>query len=82
MSTPETVDTFPVFLKNGGIIQMSKRLTPCIEPVSTAEQKTDIAAVFQLNSIKEKADKHPIAKKSAEHNTGFLNLLRYNLEAD
>lgn len=63
-------------------MQINKRLTPCMEPVSTAEQKTDNAAVFPFNSIKEKADKHPTAKKNAEHNTGFLNLLRYNLEAD
>ena len=43
---PVIVETFPYFLKNGGTIAVSIEETPCIAPVSNAEQIIDIIALF------------------------------------
>lgn len=77
---PETVETLPYFLKNGGIIQISKRLTPCILPDSTAERITEREALFPLKNDSKRAEIAPIEKITPAQKTGLVNFFLYKAE--
>ena len=78
---PDAVDTFPSFLKNGGIIQISIRFTPCIQPVSSAENSTEATALAPLSRNKPKAAIAPTAKIIHAQPTGFFSCPPYILDA-
>ena len=49
LRSPDTVETFPVFSKNGGIIQISIKFTPCILPARSAVNKTERAVFLPVD---------------------------------
>ena len=64
------MDTFPCFLKKGGIIQTWIRLTPCIQPVRRAEKKTEKAAFFPVEQKSAREDRVPVKKKTPAQERG------------
>lgn len=72
LSTPETVETFFVFSKNGGIMQRSIKLTPCIHPVSAADDKTETTALCPVYKSNINAEIIPTKKNIHAQEIGFL----------
>ena len=72
-NTPDTVDTFPRDLKNGGIIQIRIKFTPCILPVSRAENRTENAAFLLVSKNSASAEMAPVKKNAPAHIRGFVN---------
>ena len=79
--TPDTVDTFPCALKNGGIIQIRIRFTPCIQPVNNADSNTDPMALVPFKKNNPSAANAPTAKIIAAQVTGLFSLPPYIWEA-
>ena len=75
------MDTFPCFLKKGGIIQTWIRLTPCIQPVRRAEKKTEKAAFFPVEQKSAREDRVPVKKKTPAQERGLENFRIYRVEA-
>ena len=78
---PETVETLPLFWKYAGIIQISIRLTQCIEPVRRAENSTENMALLPVKIKSKSAKTVPPPKNSAAQVRGFLKILICNLIA-
>lgn len=74
------METFPYFLKNGGTIAVSIEDTPCIAPVSSAEQIIDIAALLPEQVYIIIAVDKPMENITAEQLTGFFILFLYKTE--
>ncbi len=74
---PDTVETFPCGLKNGGIIQISIRFTPCILPVSRAENRTEKAAFSPVSKKSASAERAPVKKNIPAHISGFVETSFY-----
>ena len=72
---PETSDTFPVSLKNGGIILISSRLIPCIHPTKSADDKTDVTTLFPETETRTIAERVPIAYMIPDDDTGLCESL-------
>ncbi len=75
---PDTAETFSYFLKYDGSIQISIRFTPCIQPVSNADSRTDKPALRPVTKNKASADKAPVPKIIPAHKSGFVNTFLYS----
>lgn len=78
---PDTVETFPCDLKNGGIIQISIKFTACILPVSRAENRTEKAAFSPVSKKSASAERAPVKKNIPAHIMGFVNFFIYSFAA-
>ena len=80
-SKPDVKETLPYFLKCKGTMQISIRLTPCMQPVMTADNATDNAALKDGATASTAVAKNPIPNMLPAQINSLLSLLLYRHNA-
>ncbi len=78
---PDTKETLLYFLKCKGIMQISMRLTPCMQPVITVDNATDNAGLKDGAAASIAAAKKPIPNMLPAQISSLLSLLSYSHSA-